>query len=87
MITSRADTDAVNATGHLIIKVHIGPQFEYIIYKRFIVFKTPFHSAHHALKLIKSQQVKQATTRYPIDQGRRALIVFEEAQEVWWGLS
>ncbi len=51
-------------TPHVINKVHIGPQFEYIISKRFSVSKTPFHSAHHALKLIKCQQVQQAATSY-----------------------
>ncbi len=48
----------------VINKVHIGPQFEYIISKCFSVSKTLFHSTHHALKLIKSQQ---ATTSYPSD--------------------
>ncbi len=49
----------------VINKVHIGPQFEYIISKRLSVYKTLFHSAHHVLKLIKSQQFQQATTSSP----------------------
>ncbi len=54
-------------TPRVIHKVHIGPQFEYIISNRFSVSKTLFHSAHHATKLIKGQQVQQATTSYPSD--------------------
>ncbi len=67
-ITSRADTDAlanINATVNN--KVHIGPQFEYIISKCLSVSKTLFHSVHHMLKLINSQP---ATTSYPSDCSR-----------------
>ncbi len=53
-------------TQRVINKVHIGPQLEYIISKQFSVSKTLFHSAHHVLKLIKIQQVQQATS-YPSD--------------------
>ncbi len=46
-ITSRADTDALLTPRVIINKVHISPQFEYIISKRFSVSKTLFHSVHH----------------------------------------
>ncbi len=51
----------------IVNKMHIGPQFEYIISKRFSVSKTLFHSSLHMLKIIKSHQVQQATTSYPSD--------------------
>ncbi len=37
----------------VINREHIGPKFEYNIFKHFSVSKTLFHSTHHALKLIK----------------------------------
>ncbi len=48
----------------VINKVYIGAQFECIISKCFSVYKTLFLSTHHALKLIKSQQVQPAITSY-----------------------
>ncbi len=49
----------INATGHQEGAYWSSVWVAYIISKRFSVSKTPFHSVHHALKLIKSQQVNK----------------------------
>ncbi len=50
-------------TPRVINKVHIGPQFEYIISKCICLYKTLFHRAHHVLKHIKSQQATTQLTQ------------------------
>ncbi len=66
VLTSWHRCSSLLLTPRVINKVHNWSSIwdQYIISKCFSLSKTLFHSAHHALKLIKSQQ---ATTSYPSD--------------------